>query len=77
MRVLKVIESKKWINNKTGRTASIYGSVPYTNELDKQDWSIQVVGWTWQCADGTIGLGRVPVKSYDEAIEIMNKVNSF
>ena len=76
MRVIEVIESKHWINLKTGRTASIYGSVPYVNETDKANWVIETVGFTWRCDNGTIGLGRVPAKTRVEAEEIMRKVNA-
>lgn len=75
MKVVEVIESKHWINAKTGQTASIYGSVPYTSELDRSNWSIVVRGYTWRLDNGTIGLGRQPVKTIEEAEEIMSKFN--
>lgn len=76
MRVIKVIESKRWVNLLTGNTASIYGSVPYTSDNDACNWKIVAKGYTWLRSDGTVGLGRMPATTYEEAIEVMNKVNN-
>lgn len=76
MKITKIIESKHWVNYKTGQTASIYGSVPYLNDLDKQNWTIATRGYTWQLDNGTIGLGRTPTKTYEEAFEIMTTFNN-
>lgn len=75
MRVEKIIESKHWKNKMTGETASIYGAVPYWNDAKKNQWSIETRGYTWKLDNGTIGLGRKPVKTYAEAKEVMNKIN--
>ncbi len=72
----EIVESKKWVNNKTGETASIYGSVPYTNDTDKLNWSIEVTGYTIRNNDtGTVGLGRKPFKTMYEAVEHLRKLN--
>jgi len=76
MYIVKVIESRRWKNSKTGQTASIYGAVPYYSEKDKADWEIETIGYTWANSDGTIGLGRVPVKTEQEAIDVMNRINN-
>lgn len=76
MRIIKVIESKHWVNKVTGATASIYGAIPYTNETEKQNWEVKTRGWTWMASNGTIGIGRQPADTYESAIEIMNKINS-
>jgi hypothetical protein len=76
MQVIKIIESKHWINKVSGHTASIYGSVPYTNEADKLNWSIELRGYTWQLSNGTIGLGRQPAKTLAEAQAVMNLINA-
>lgn len=76
MRIIEVIESRHWVNSKTGQTASIYGAVPYTSETDKVNWSIQARGYTWRLSNGTVGLGRQPVKTRLEAETIMNEVNT-
>lgn len=72
----EIIESKNWVNTITGQTASIYGSVPYTNDTDKTNWVIEVVGYTIRNNDtGTVGLGRKPFKTMYEATEQLRKLN--
>ena len=72
----EIIESKQWVNGLTGATASIYGSVPYTNDNDKVFWSIETVGYTIRNNDtNTIGLGRKPFKTMYEAAEHLRKLN--
>lgn len=61
MKVIEVIESKRWKNTKTGQTASICGAVPYQG--DQGHWIIETVGWTWRLDNGTVGLGRMPAKT--------------
>ena len=75
MRVTKIIEARQWRNIATKQTASIYGAVPYTNEKDKANWIMENVGFTWVNSNGTIGLGRMPAKTMQEAIEVMERVN--
>ena len=75
MKVIEIIESKHWVNTKTGATASIYGAVPYTSETDKPNWEIKVRGYTWRLDNGTIGLCRQPAKTYEEALAVMNQIN--
>lgn len=74
MYVVEVIPAKRWRNVKTGQTASLYGAVPY-HSTDKTDWALEVTGYTWRKSDGTIGLGRTPAETKDEAIEIMRTIN--
>lgn len=50
MRILEVIEAKRWENTVTGSTASLYGSVPWANEVQKQQWHLVTVGYTWRTA---------------------------
>jgi len=75
MRIIEVIESKHWVNRETGQTASIYGSVPWTGNGDKSNWHLESRGWTWRLDNGTVGLGRQPVKTYQEALDIMVTIN--
>lgn len=76
-RVIGVIPARRWIRDRDGATASIYGAVPWTGAHGnrKEDWRMETIGWTWENANGTIGLGRVPAKTKEEAEEIMRKVN--
>lgn len=76
MKVISIVESKRWKNLSNGHTASVYGAVPYRNEAEKRHWIVEVVGYTWQLDNGTIGLGRAPVKTMAEALEVMSIVNS-
>lgn len=75
MKIKEIILAKRWKNFKTGRTASIYGAVPYTS--DKADWHIETTGYTWLCSDGTVGLGRIPAKTLQEAQQVMDKCNNY
>ena len=75
-RIIDVIESKHWRNTKTGQTASIYGAVPYCSAREKENWIIEKRGYTWKNANGTIGIGRQPAKTYKEAVAVMEKINA-
>ena len=75
MKITEIIESKQWRNKVTGETASIYGSLPYFMDAEKDNWEIETVGYTWKLDNGTIGIGRKPAKTYKEALEVMNKLN--
>jgi hypothetical protein len=75
MKILKIIESKHWVNKINGATASIYGSVPYTNDLDKENWHIITKGFTWLLDNGTVGLGRQAAKTLTEAQDVMKQFN--
>lgn len=58
--------------------ASLYGACPWDGQPGNQriDWTIETSGWTWENSNGTIGLGRVPAATREEAEEIMRKVNA-
>ena len=76
-RIVAVIPAKI-MRHKSGRTASPYGAAPWTGAPGdtEADWTMETVGWTWQNSNGTIGLGRVPAKTREEAEEVMRKVNA-
>lgn len=72
----KVIESKKWKNKKTGKSASIYGAVPYYDDITKRNWEIITVGFTVKnTKTGIVGIGKKPCKTYCEAESLANKLN--
>ncbi len=75
MKVIQVIESKRWKNKLTGAIASLYGAHPSTSNTDDRNWELVTIGWTWERSDGCVGLGRKPAATRDEAIEVMNRVN--
>lgn len=57
----EVIESRHWVNSRTGATASIYGAVPWTRHADAGHWRVVSVGWTIRdLRTGTVGCGRPP-----------------
>ena len=60
-----LVESKQWQHD-DGRTASLYGAVPYHS--DHTGWRVVTVGWTViHKKTGTIGIGRRPWKTKQEA----------
>lgn len=73
MQTIQVIPAKRW-QHTNGSTASLYGAVPWTSQADKPNWQIVTIGYTWQVVDGrgsvTIGLGKMPVKTLEEATAI-------
>jgi hypothetical protein len=76
MKVLRVIEAKRWRNVVNGRTASLYGACPWFAQSERDQWVIETTGYTWEMSNGTIGLGRMPAKTYSEALEVMERVNN-
>jgi hypothetical protein len=62
----EVVEARQW-RHRSGRTASVYGSTPWLSESDRSSWDLEVVGYTVKHPDGTVGLGRPPFASKDEA----------
>lgn len=64
----EVVPSRRWKNSVTGATASIHGSVPYYNDADKANWSIEVVGFTiLDKRFNRYGIGRSPFATAAEA----------
>lgn len=62
-----IIESKRWVCD-DGRTASIYGSIPWVSDSERSQWRIQIVGYTVQHKKtGTVGIGRKPWETREEA----------
>lgn len=62
-----IIESKRWVCD-DGRTASVYGSVPWLSDTERETWRIQIVGYTVQHKKtGTVGIGRQPWQTLREA----------
>jgi len=60
-----LVESKQWQHD-DGRTASLYGAVPYHS--DSTGWRVVTVGWTViHKKTGIVGIGRKPWKTKKEA----------
>jgi hypothetical protein len=68
--ITRVIECKEWVHNETGQRASMFGAYPGDN------YQLETVGYTWVSSSGTVGCGRRPAKTYEEAVEIMNRINN-
>lgn len=71
----EIIESKRWKHKDTGATASLYGAVPWSGAPgdQKSDWVLENVGWTIRWEDGTVGIGRQPFKTKEEAEEFLDE----
>lgn len=76
MHVTDIIPYKVWVNAKAGRKASIYGACPWYSEAEKTDWKLETRGYTWQMSNGSVGMCRVPAKTYGEAVDIANRMNA-
>lgn len=63
----EVIEHKVW-KHANGRTASLYGSVPYLSAEEKLNWKVETVGFTVRNNHtNTVGIGRKPWATKAEA----------
>lgn len=76
MRITEVIPARHWQNMRTGQTASLYGGLPWRSDAERAEWKIVSAGWTWRKVDGTIGLGRRPAETREEAESIMARANA-
>lgn len=76
MRIVQVIPSRVWVNRVTGQRASIYGAAPWTSEADRANWEMVNQGFTWELSNGTVGLGRVPASTREEAEKVMHAHNA-
>ena len=71
-----VIESRRWKNQETGATASPYGACPWVSDSDRENWTMETVGWTVRNnQEGTIGVGRLPWKTREESQAFADKWN--
>jgi hypothetical protein len=75
MRVWEVIPARRW-RHTSGRSASVYGALPWTSDAGKAEWTMETSGWTWRMSNGTVGLGRVPAATREEAEAVMARVNA-
>ena len=70
-----ITPSRVW-RHENGRTASIYGACPWYSWLERNDWHIEVRGWTINDTK-TNEVGRVchgPM-SLDEAQDMCQRLN--
>jgi hypothetical protein len=76
MKIIEVIESKRWFNKRTGAVSSVYDIPPYESSAEKQDWVLETYGFTWRLDNGTVGLGRPQALSRVDAERIMSEYNN-
>lgn len=70
MKIPEIIPSRRWRHSETGATASIYGCHPdYTDPR----WEVETSGWTIRWSNGTVGCGRPPFATYEEAEAFVNR----
>jgi hypothetical protein len=62
----RVIEHMVW-KHTSGRTASTRGACPWTRDSERNDWSMDLAGFTVLHPDGTTGLGRPPFLTREDA----------
>lgn len=76
MATIKIIPYKVW-THVSGKKASIYGAAPWGFGPNPGTWEVVTNGFTWEKVSNngntTIGLRRVPAKTYEEAVEIAEK----
>lgn len=66
MIIARVVEHRYW-RHTSGATASLRGAVPYTSEAGRAEWTVVRAGWVWQYENGTVGNGRAPFATEEEA----------
>ena len=63
----EIIPARSWLRD-DGKTASIYGSIPWVNDAEKPRWKIETTGWTIKDhKTGTVGTGERPFATRDLA----------
>ena len=72
-----VVESKVW-KHTSGRTASIYGALPWYTKSEKEQWTMESRGYTIR-DNKTNEIGRMirkPFATFTQAQEYCDKLNS-
>lgn len=71
----EVVVSKVWKRD-DGRTASIYGAVPWQSDDEATRWKLVETGFTVKNTQtGTIGVGKQPFQTREEAQFLADKLN--
>ncbi|USN14400.1 hypothetical protein KABACHOK_05870 [Brevundimonas phage vB_BpoS-Kabachok] len=73
----EVIPHRVWHHKPSGRTASIFGAVPWVSAAQESEWERVTVGWTVRHPDGTTGVGRFAFETKDEAQAWVDKNPNF
>lgn len=63
---LSIVPHRIW-KHTDGRTVSIFGAVPYTNNNEDRAWAVVAAGFTvYNSQANTYGIGRAPFESQAE-----------
>lgn len=74
----EIVPSRRWYNQSTGASASIFGSTPWASEADRNHWQIVQNGWTIRDEQtGTVGMGREPFATHDSAQQWLNALLAY
>ena len=76
MYVVNVIPNRCWKNKVTEQTVSLYGSVPYLSEAEKDNWEVVEKGYTTENNNGTVG-GMQCINSSMSREEVVERVNKW
>lgn len=72
----EVVESRVWKRD-DGAKASIYGACPWASDAEKPRWQVVGQGWTLRnLRSGTVGTGRVPYATREEAQRACDEFNA-
>ena len=70
----KVIE-RSFFRHKNGRVVSVYGAVPWGNEIDKKEWELVTEGYTIQNRNGTVGSYGLRNHDFESVVAFVNRMN--
>ena len=74
----RIIESRHWLDDETGSTASIYGAVPWISA--QGSWKIVSRGWVIEYNDNgrvTVGDGRPPFATREDAQLVLDAFEDY
>lgn len=71
----EIVPSRRYRNIQTNATVSIYGACPWCSESEKSAWVTETVGFSIRGNHtGTIGMGQIPAKIFEEAESRLKKI---
>ena len=78
MKRFELKPSKRWVNKETGRTASIYGSLPYYTDAEAEQWEVVTDGYTiFDCSRNICfspyGVDKRDLAKMEERCQILNE----
>ena len=77
MKITRIVVAYRWCHKKTGETLPIHEHLCFSvTPEDRKNWKVEAYGFTWEMDNGSIGFGKPPVRTFAEAIRIMDDYNS-